>query len=183
MQVNPAGYIRYDITTETLDLSELFMRVKDIQMNTERFKQKKSLLSEYSNWSDVPGEKLDILTKVSVAIDDFIHDYRLDCLALRCWIEIEKELGVSPCVLLSELNDRGFVAACELDVCNAIPMYALSLASQRPAACLDWNNNYGNEENKCILFHCGPVPQSLMVAKGKIVDHPMFAKSFGTGCG
>jgi L-fucose isomerase-like protein len=96
---------------------------------------------------------------------------------------MEKELGISPCVLLSEMNDRGMVAACELDVCNAIPMYALSIASGKAATCLDWNNNYGMEENKCILFHCGPVPQSLMTAKGQVIEHPMFAKSFGAGCG
>jgi L-fucose isomerase-like protein len=86
-------------------------------------------------------------------------------------------------VLLSDLNDRGIVAACELDVCNAVPMYALRLASEQPATCLDWNNNYGDDPDKCILFHCGPVPQSLMAGKGRIVEHPMFAKALGAGCG
>ncbi len=174
---------KHGITTETLDLSELFMRVKDIRPRTEKFNQKKSRLQNYADWTGVPDEKLDVLTKVSVAVDDIIEEYKLDCLAFRCWIEIEKELGVAPCVLLSELNDRGIVAACELDVCNAIPMFALSLASEMPATCLDWNNNYGDAENKCILFHCGPVPQSLMTGKGRIIEHPMFAKSFGAGCG
>ena len=174
---------KYGITIEALDLSELFMRVGDVKTGSDKFKQKAERLRNYTNWAGVPAEKFDMLVKAGVVIDDLVYEYRMDCLALRCWIEIERELGISPCVLLSELNDRGFVAACELDVCNAIPMYALSLASGSPAACLDWNNNYGNEENKCILFHCGPVPQSLMTAKGQIVDHPMFAKSFGAGCG
>jgi L-fucose isomerase-like protein len=61
-------------------------------------------------------------------------------------------------------------------------MYALQLASQEPSTCLDWNNNYGEDPDKCILFHCGPVPQSLMTAKGKVIDHPMFAKVLGDGC-
>ena len=174
---------KYGITTEALDLSEVFLRFKDIKTGTDRFKQKAERLRNYTNWRGVPAEKFETLSKVSLVIDDIIHEYNLDCLALRCWIEIEKELGVSPCILLSELNDRGVVAACELDVCNAIPMYALSLASQNPAVCLDWNNNYGDDENKCILFHCGPVAQSLMTAKGQVIDHPMFAKSFGDGCG
>jgi L-fucose isomerase-like protein len=116
-------------------------------------------------------------------LDEVIAEYRLDGLALRCWIEIEKELGVSPCVLLSERSDRGTVAACELDVLNAVAMRALSLASTRPATCLDWNNNYADAPDKCILFHCGPVPPGLMTARGQVVDHPMFAKSFGPGCG
>jgi L-fucose isomerase-like protein len=171
------------ITTEALDLSELFMRVRGVQAGTEAFKVKRSRLLDYTNWNGVPDEKVDMLTKVSVAIDDIIRDYGLDCLALRCWIELEQELGVSPCVLLSELNDRGIVAACELDVANAVPMYALHAASEVPATCLDWNNNYGDEEDKCILFHCGPVPQGLMAGKGQVIEHPMFAKSFGAGCG
>jgi len=83
---------------------------------------------------------------------------------------------VSPCVLLSELNDRGIVASCEIDLCSAINMYAMQLASEQPAACLDWNNNYGDDPNKVILFHCGPVAQSLMTGKGRVTDHKMFAK-------
>ena len=62
-------------------------------------------------------------------------------------------------------------------------MLALAAASQRPSTCLDWNNNYGTDPDKCILFHCGPVPQSLMAAKGKVIEHSMFAKSLGPGCG
>ena len=174
---------KYGITTETIDLSELFLRIKGLEKNSDKLKLKRERLVHYTNWQGVPPEKLDMLVKVGVAIDDMIEDYKMNCLALRCWIEIEKELGVSPCVLLSELNDRGIIAACELDVCNAVSMQALALASGKPAACLDWNNNYGEEENKCILFHCGPVPQSLMEAKGHVVEHPMFAKSFGAGCG
>ena len=174
---------RYGITTEALDLSEVFMRLRSVKTAGDAFAAKAERLKNYTNWKGVPTDKFETLTKLSIVIDDLIKEYRMDCLALRCWIEIEQEIGVSPCVLLSELNDRGFVAACELDVCNAIPMYALNLASQTPATCLDWNNNYGDDPDKCILFHCGPVPQSMMTAKGDVVDHPMFAKSFGAGCG
>lgn len=173
----------YGITTETLDMSQVFLRVKDIDTAAARFTDRRARLSAYTDWSDAPAEKLDTLTKVSLVLDDIIAEYQLDCLALRCWIELEQELGVAPCVLLSELNDRGFVAACELDVGNAVAMYALSLAADQPVTCLDWNNNYGSDPEKCILFHCGPVPQTLMVGKGRIVDHPMFAKSYGAGCG
>jgi L-fucose isomerase-like protein len=174
---------KYGITTEALDLSELFMRVKSIDRGSDDFKEKRNHLLNYTNWNNVPDEKINMLTSVSLSVDAIISEYNLDSLALRCWDEIEKELGVSPCVLLSELNDRGVVAACELDVCNAVPMYALSAASEMPATVLDWNNNYGEDENKCILFHCGPVPQSLMQAKGQVIEHKMFAKAYGAGCG
>lgn len=174
---------RHGITTEALDLSEVFLRVRDVKTSGAPYAAKAERLKGYTCWKGVPEEKFQTLAKLGVVLDDLIAEYRMDCLSLRCWIELEKELGVSPCVLLSELNDRGIAAACELDVCNAIPMHALKLASQRPATCLDWNNNYGADPDKCILFHCGPVPQALMTGKGQIVDHPMFAKAMGAGCG
>ena len=62
-------------------------------------------------------------------------------------------------------------------------MAALAAASGGAATCLDWNNNYGGDPDKCILFHCGPVPSSLMKSKGELVEHYMFAKSLGCGCG
>ena len=174
---------KYGITTEALDLSEIIFRTEQLDVNTDAYLAKAERLKNYTNWDGVPDKSFITLTKLSVVIDEIIEEYGLDALALRCWIELEKTLKVSPCVLLSELNDRGFPAACELDVCNAIPMYAMNLATGKSPACLDWNNNYGEDENKCILFHCGPVAQSLMTAKGQVIDHPMFAKALGAGCG
>ena len=118
-------------------------------------------------------------------IDEYIEEYHLDALTLRCWNEMETYLRVCPCVLLSELNDRGIVASCEIDMCSALTMRAMNLASEEPTAVLDWNNNYGDDENKVILFHCGPVAQGLMTAKGTVTEHKMFAKNdpgSGWGC-
>jgi len=174
---------KYGITTEVLDLSEVFGRVRKLDITSATAKDKAARLKSYSNFKKVPEKAFENLVRFGVVIDEIITEYNLNTLALRCWIEMEKEFGVAPCVLLSEINDRGFPAACELDICNAITMYALNLASGKPATCLDWNNNYGDDPDKCILFHCGPVPQSLMTAKGNVIEHPMFAKSLGAGCG
>jgi L-fucose isomerase-like protein len=174
---------KYGITTEVLDLSEVFSRVRKLDLTSTSAKEKAETLRNYTNFGKVPQKSFENLVRLGVVIDQIISEYQLDSLALRCWIELEKEFGIAPCVLLSEINDRGIPAACELDVCNAVTMYALNLASGKPATCLDWNNNYGSDPDKCILFHCGPVPQSLMTAKGEVIDHPMFAKDLGPGCG
>jgi L-fucose isomerase-like protein len=174
---------KYGITVETYDLSELFYRVEQYDPKHEKMTAKRDRLLDYTDFSKVPEDKINTLCAISVAIDDMIEENHLDCVAIRCWTEMQTITGVAPCVLLSELNDRGIVAACELDVGNAIPMYALHLASQKPAMCLDWNNNYGEDPDKCILFHCGPIAQSLMTAKGEVIDHKMFAKAGGAGCG
>ena len=173
---------KYGITCDTYDLSELFYRVEKMDGNSDAVKAKIEKLIGYTDFSSVPEDKTETLAKVSVAIDDMMREYHLDCITLRCWEEMQTVLGVAPCVLLSELNDRGIVASCEIDLCSAINMYSMLLASQTPTACLDWNNNYGDDPNKVILFHCGPVAQSLMDGKGKVTDHKMFAKGC-PGCG
>ena len=174
---------KYGITTESLDLLDLVRRVRAVDPAGAACRARREGLLAYTRWDFVPAAPIDTLARLGVALDQVVAEFGLDCLALRCWLELEQELGVAPCVLLSELNDRGIPAACELDVANAVPMRALALASGGAATCLDWNNNYGDAPDKCILFHCGPVPQSLMAGPGLVIEHPMFAKSLGSGCG
>ncbi|MDR0831768.1 MAG: hypothetical protein LBM99_02590 [Bacillales bacterium] len=175
---------KYGINVESFDLSELIDFVNKLKDDDKEVLIKEKVLENYSNCSLVPKKNLNTLAKISVVIDKYIKDYNLDAITLRCWNEMETILRVCPCVLLSELNDRGIVASCEIDLCSAITMRAMNLASQQPTAVLDWNNNYGDDEDKVILFHCGPVAQSLMSEKGCVTEHKMFAKNdSGSGWG
>jgi len=175
---------RYGINVESFDLSELIDFVNRKKDDDEKVLAKISRLENYADFSRVPQKNKVTLAKISVVIDEYIENYHLDALTLRCWNELETILRVCPCVLVSELNDRGITCSCEIDLTSAITMRALALASGRPAACLDWNNNYGDNEDKVILFHCGPVAQSLMDGKGTVTEHKMFAKGDpGSGWG
>lgn len=175
---------KYGITVESFDLSELVYKVNQKSDDEEAVAAKKERLRNYTDFSQVPESNANTLAKISVVLDEYIEEYHLDALALRCWNEMETILRVCPCVLLSELNDRGIPASCEIDMCSAITMRAMALASEEPTAVLDWNNNYGDDENKVILFHCGPVAQSLMTGKGTVTEHKMFAKGDpGSGWG
>ena len=175
---------RYGINVESFDLSELIFAVQHKKDDDTAVVERVKRLEQYTDFSKVPEKNKYTLAKISVVLDEYIRNYRLDAITLRCWNEMETILRVCPCVLLSELNDRGIVASCEIDLCSAITMRAMALASEKPAACLDWNNNYGEEENKVILFHCGPVAQRLMSGKGEETEHKMFAKGdAGSGWG
>lgn len=175
---------KYGINVESFDLSELFHKVSQKADEDPAVTAKLERLKEYTDCSRVPEKNMMALAKVSVVLDEYIREYHLDALTLRCWNEMEEVLRICPCVLLSELNDRGIVASCEIDLCSALTMRAMNLASQEPAAVLDWNNNYGDDQDKVILFHCGPVAQSLMTEKGTVTEHKMFAKGDpGSGWG
>ncbi|MBQ8813528.1 MAG: hypothetical protein IJZ85_03395 [Lachnospiraceae bacterium] len=175
---------KYGITVESFDLSELVHMVQKMKDEEPCVSERIERLNHYTNCSGVPTANMLTLAKISVVLDWYIETYHLDAISLRCWNEMETILRVCPCVLLSELNDRGIVASCEIDLCSAITMRAMNLASEQPTAVLDWNNNYGENENKVILFHCGPVAQTLMTEKGTVTEHKMFAKGDpGSGWG
>ncbi len=175
---------RYGINVESFDLSELIYKVGQKADDDAVVLAKKARLEAYADFTRVPKANKIMLAKISVVIDEYIAEYHLDALTLRCWNEMETILRVCPCVLISELNDRGIVCSCEIDLTSAITMRAMALASGRPTACLDWNNNYGDDENKVILFHCGPVAAGLMAGRGTVTEHKMFAKGDpGSGWG
>ena len=171
------------ITMETLDFATVIHRFNLLKSDDPDVKVKLKTLMDYTNWDGVPSEAIEKLSRLGVVFDRIKEEMGLDIMALRCWLEVQEQLNVSICVLISELNNRGHITACEVDVGNAVTMCAMDHASGNSACCLDWNNNYGDERDKCILFHCGPVPQSMMTGKGHVTDHPMLAKALGAGCG
>jgi len=183
VRIDEVALQRHGITMETLDLSDVFARMRALKMEDAAYRAKAETLKAYTSWAGVPEAAFEKITRLGVVLDTLIEEYQMDALALRCWIELQQQLGISGCVLLGELNNRGIPAACEVDVGNAVAMRALHLASGEPATCLDWNNNYGEDDDKCILFHCGPVPQALMTDRGHIADHAILANAVGEGCG
>jgi len=172
---------RHGITTETVDLSSIIARVQRMKPNDARVKKKMNALSDYSNWDSVPRASMENMAKLGVVLDEVIEELNLDALSIRCWIELPELLQITPCVLASMLNECGMPMACELDLGSAATMYGFQLASGRPSACLDLNNNYGQEDNKCILFHCGESPKSMMTDNGRISDHAILANALEEG--
>lgn len=182
VRIDELALQRHGITMETFDLSDVFARLKSLDAGSTAYKEKADRMRAYADFGGVPTGAWDNIVRLGVVLDQIIEDSSLDAIAVRCWIEMQQVLGISPCVLLSEMNNRGMTAACEVDAGNAVAMYALGKASGDVSACLDWNNNYGDDENKCILFHCGPVPDSMMTAKGTVTEHSILANAVGEGC-
>lgn len=173
---------RAGITVETFDLTDLFAMIAKVEESSAAYCSKADKLKSTADFSGVPAEALTKIVQLGVALDELVDEWKLDAVAIRCWTEMQSQLGISPCVVMGEMNDRGVPAACEVDVGNAVAMYALSKASGDVPACLDWNNNYADNENKCILFHCGPVPRSMMAAAGTVQRHAILEGAIEKGC-
>lgn len=174
---------KYGISNEAFDLSEVFQRYRSMKPECKKVRAIEEDFSKNYSWPQNGEDAKKRLARLTAVIEDMCSEYSLDLVTLRCWMELEQEFHLSPCLALAYLNGKGIIANCEVDTVNAIAMRALSLAADAPAACLDWNNNYGDDPDACVLFHCGPTANQLMCAPGEIVDHPMFARALGAGNG
>jgi len=179
VRIDEIAFQRRGVNVETLDLVDVFKLMRSAE--AEEIAAKRKELEAYARRTPCCTKRIDALARLAVAIDRIVDEYGLDAVAVRCWDEFQTEWGISPCVVMSLLNDRGFPAACETDVDNAVMMRALGLAAGEgePVAVFDVNNNYGNAKDKAIFFHCSAVPKGMLVRKGLMDDHPILAKSMG----
>jgi len=143
------------ITVTTVDHSEMFGAAGRLANDDPRVKARLDGIRGYINTGNAPAEALVRLAKLGVVLDDWIAENEVDATAIQCWTSIQKNYGINACTLMSMYSDQLMPSGCEVDVTGVLAMYALQLASGKPSALVDWNNNYASEPDKCVLFHCG----------------------------
>lgn len=181
VRVDEMALQKAGINVDTIDLSDVISRMKKV--TPELVREKKEEILQVTDFGDWPEEKLEKIAKLQVVLEDIAEEYHLQAMAVRCWPELQTELAIAPCTNVGILNEKGIATACELDISNAVMMRALALAADAPTTLLDFNNNYGDVPDKAIMFHCGPLPITMMEGKGETVEHLMFKKTFGDGSG
>jgi len=151
----------YGITVETIDLSEVLGPAEKISTEDKEFKNKCKEITEYISIKSTPVNAIERMARFAMVTERWIQEKELDAIAIQCWTALETYFGVVPCTCMSMLSEKLIPSACEVDVCGAVSMYSLTLASQRPSALLDWNNNYKNNPDSCVMFHCSNLPKSF----------------------
>ena len=152
----------YGISVSTVDLSEIFAVAWKISDQDPRVQSKIDEIKTYARSSSVPSSSMLRMAKLGIAISDWMAENDLVASALQCWNSVQKSYGVNACALMSMMSDQLMPSACEVDVTGVASMYALQLASGKPSALVDWNNNYGDDPNKCVFFHCGNWAKSFL---------------------
>ena len=98
------------------------------------------------------------MAKFALVTERWMDENDLVASAVQCWDSMEEFFGIVPCAVMSMMSNALRPSACETDVTGAIGMYAMALASQKPSALIDWNNNYGDDPDKGVIFHCSNFP-------------------------
>jgi L-fucose isomerase-like protein len=159
---------RSGISVVTLDLSEVLGSVARLKDGDDGVQQKLAAIKDYVPTQNVPQEALLKMTKLGVVIERWMQAQHCTISAVQCWTSLEENFGVVPCTIMSMMSDNLLPSACETDVMGTVSMYALALASQTPSALLDWNNNYGEDPDKAVCFHCSNLPKHFFA--GVIMD-------------
>jgi L-fucose isomerase-like protein len=151
------------ITIETIDLSEIFGRAARVSESDARYKAKYDQMLAYVPTGGVPTEALAKMAKFGAVVDAWASQLELKATAIQCWTAMEEYYGVVPCTLMSMMSNDLMPSACETDIAGVVGMYALALASGKPSALVDWNNNYGDDPDKGVIFHCSNLPKDVFV--------------------
>ncbi len=149
------------ISVETIDLSEVFGRTERLKDNDRIVKDKLAAIKKYLSTKGIPSNALLKMAKFACVVENWVKDLNLMGTAIQCWTSMEEFFGVVPCTVMSMMSQGLLPSACEVDITGLLAMYILQLASEKPSALLDWNNNFANNPDKCVLFHCSNLPRSF----------------------
>ena len=170
---------RNGISVTTVDLSEILGNANKLTADDKSVKEKLEKIHAYTNIGLTPPDKLVQIAKLDVVLADFMMENSLDATAIQCWTSIQKNYGCNVCTSMSMMSENMLPSACEVDVTGTLTMYAMQLASGSPSALVDWNNNYADDDTKCVLFHCGNWAKSFL-PDIMISTAPILGTSVGT---
>ena len=156
------------ISVETLDLSEVMGRVERLADDDAAVQAKLSDIQDYVKTDNIPAESLMKMAKFGAVMDGWMAEQNLVATAIQCWTAMEEYFGVVPCTLMSMMSNNLLPSACETDIAGVVGMLALALASDKASAIVDWNNNYGDDPDKAVIFHCSNLPKDIFVDESNV---------------
>jgi len=169
---------RNGITVVTVDLSEILGNADKLSKDDQVVKDQLEKINAYAPSGSTPNDRLVQIAKLDVVLNEFIQANELDATAIQCWTSLQQNYGCNVCTSMSMMSENMLPSACEVDVTGTLTMYAMQLASGSPSALVDWNNNYADDDEKCVLFHCGNWAKSFL-PDIQISNAPIIGTSVG----
>jgi len=170
----------FGISVQTIDLTDVFGPARKLGDDDKRVTERISKITNYVKTDGVPSPSILKMAKIGVIIDEWMQSLDITASAIQCWDSLQLNYGVNVCTLMSMMSEQLLPSACEVDVTGVVSMYALQLASGTPSALVDWNNNYADDPNKCVLFHCGNWAKSFFPEDDFVMEYaPILGSTLG----
>lgn len=130
------------------------------EANEEEIERERKNILALFDTKKLNDEQVYKVAKLVVVASKFMKQEGVDVVAIRCWPEFAKTFGVSPCAMMSILQSRNMLLACEGDIEAALSMVAVRAAGEPTPFMADLSQvNY--QENFALLWHDGVAPCNL----------------------
>jgi L-fucose isomerase-like protein len=169
---------RAGINVSTVDLSEILGAAERYGRDAAEVKARVEEMTSFLPAPGVPDDRLTQMARLDLALRDWVSENRIDATAIQCWTSVQQNWGCNVCTSMSMMSERFLPSACEVDVTGVVTMVAMQLASGHPSALVDWNNNYADDPDRCVLFHCGNWAKSF-IPGGRIATAPILGSTLG----
>ncbi|TWT29784.1 hypothetical protein KOR34_51020 [Posidoniimonas corsicana] len=169
---------RYGVSVTTVDLSEFLAAAGKLAADDPAVMAKLDEVHSYAPAPNAPSDRMLQMARLGVVLGHWMDDNAIDATAIQCWTSVQQNFGCNVCALMSMMSEKFMPSACEVDVTGVLTMYAMQLACDSPAAIVDWNNNYGDDEDRCALFHCGNWAKSFL-PDIRIATAPILGSTLG----
>lgn len=165
-------------------LLEVVEEAKKLPDNDPAVKRVVEEISKYADLSKTPREVLLKIAKLEVVLRKLVEAKKLSGLGFRCWTEIQRYYGISPCHVLGRLTQSGVPSACEVDIYGVLSMliqYEASLETSPPFF-IDWTIRHPEKPNVFLAWHCGNAPPALCAGRCAIQYHSILYRDVGVEC-
>ncbi|MGM0366661.1 MAG: L-fucose/L-arabinose isomerase family protein [Actinomycetota bacterium] len=165
-----------------ITLLKLYSDMKKNSQIKEVAEIAKDIEKEYDT-SRVDRDSIIRLAKLEYFLEKYSRQEELTGLGIQCWTAMQEEIGVSPCLAMGRLTDRGIMCACEVDVHGVLTMamqYNLCSRKEVPHF-IDWTIAHQEKDNTFFAWHCGNAPASLCKqgTRPLVESHSVLGKMLG----
>ena len=151
-----AVYRNLGILINHYELSDLFNN----EVDEKKLQEEIAFIHKEFSTKELNERQVELVARLVASTEVFLKKKGVDALAIRCWPEFAANYGVAPCAMMSILQSRGVLLACEGDIEALISMIAVK-AFGEPTPFMADLSQVNFKENYALLWHCGVAPCNL----------------------
>ena len=151
-----AVYRNLGILINHYELKDLFSR----EPSKEKIEEEIKYIKDNFSIKELNDNQVTLVAKLIGSTELFLKEKHVDAIAIRCWPEFAATYGVAPCAMMSILQARGILLACEGDIEALLSMIAVKAIGE-PTPFMADLSQVNFKENFALLWHCGVAPCNL----------------------
>ena len=173
-----AIYKNLGILINHYEIGDLFK----YEVSEEKVEEEIKFIKDNFATHKLSDNQVRLVAKLIGSTEIFMKEKGVDSLAIRCWPEFAANYGVAPCAMMSILQSRGYLLACEGDIEALLSMIVVKAVGE-PTPFMADLSQVNFKENFALLWHCGVAPCNLWDKKCERSLDTYFAGGKGVTAG